>query len=162
MQTEFFLVSGWVLTLFMCQTTWFLKDAIPPSPGQYLPTPVYGVGFMFFGLYFLIAFGLLFYQMFQSNRRLKGREKAEIEYLLLSCGAGLFIGIFFLIVPSITGWNDLGAMLPLRNRHPGHSGCPGVYQADHCLYHVVPQSLRIVLRGFGPVSDILEVDRTGS
>jgi PAS domain S-box-containing protein len=110
---NFFWFLGGVLTLFMCQTTWFLKDAIPPSSGQYLPTPVYGVGFMFFGLYFLIAFGLLFYQMFQSNRRLKGREKAEIEYLLLSCGAGLFIGIFFLIVPSITGWNDLGAMLPL-------------------------------------------------
>lgn len=102
-----------LLTLFMCQTTWFLKDAIPPSGDQVLPTPVYGTGFILFASYFLMAFGRLFYSMLMSNRQLQGREKAEIEYLLLSCGAGLFIGIFFLIVPSITGWNDLGAMLPL-------------------------------------------------
>ncbi|MDF3129511.1 ATP-binding protein [Kiritimatiellaeota bacterium B1221] len=102
-----------VLVFAMCQTPWFLIDAHPPTGEQVLPIQDYGLGFLVFGLYFLLSFGTLFYLLFDSNRKLRGSEKAEIEYLLLSCGTGLFVGVFFLIAPQLTGWTDLGAFLPL-------------------------------------------------
>ncbi len=102
------------LVMFViCQTNWFLMDAQPPAAGDVLPTAEYGPAFSILGIYFLVAFGRLFYLMFKSNRILKGSRKAEIEYLLLSCGTSLFLGVLIFLVPHITGWKDLGALNPI-------------------------------------------------
>lgn len=96
----------------ICQSSWFLNDATPPTRSQVLPTPHYGEGFILVALYFVVAFASLISLLIQSNRRMTGGGKAEIEYILLSCGTGLFLGVVIFLIPNLTGWNDLGALLP--------------------------------------------------
>lgn len=102
-----------LLMFLLCQTKWFLLSAWPAAEGDVLPDIEYGPAFSVLGIYFMAAFALLFRLMVKSTRELRGSGKAEMEYLMLSCGTGLFLGVFLFLVPQITGWKDLGALNPL-------------------------------------------------
>jgi signal transduction histidine kinase len=104
---------SWSIISLLCLTKIFLQNAKLPSEGELLVIPDYGVGFLLYILYFLTSFSMLFYKIHKDCKKFDGVRRTEIEYILLSCGAGLFIGVFFLIVPNLTGWIDLGALLPL-------------------------------------------------
>lgn len=112
LRNKYWLIPSFLIIL-LCQSSWFLEDVLPPTSVDVLPTPIYGPGFLVFSLYFLVSLALLISFLVKSNRSLKGARKAEIEYMLLSYGTGLFIGVFFLIVPFLTKRNDLSALLPL-------------------------------------------------
>lgn len=104
---------SWLLISLLCQSDLFLKSVKLPANEELLAIPNYGTGFQLYILYFLTSFSFLFFKIYKDFRIFHGVKRAEIEYILLSCGAGLFIGVFFLIVPNVTGWIDLGALLPL-------------------------------------------------
>lgn len=97
----------------LCQSTWFLEGVSPIESGTFLPIPDYGNGFYVFCLYLIITFFTLIFLLVKDNQKLRGTEKTEIEYILLSCGTSFFLAVFFLIAPLILNWNDLGAFLPV-------------------------------------------------
>jgi signal transduction histidine kinase len=103
----------WGLVAILCQTPPFLRSVDMPPAGQMLAKPLYGWGFLLYSFYFISSWILLFRKLFRSKRIEKGYKQSEIEYLLLSCAISLFVGVFFLIIPIITGLIDLGAALPL-------------------------------------------------
>jgi len=107
----------WILTATvisaLCQTYFFLVGASLPAIDQVIGTPDYGPAFIPFALYFLVSFIVLFVKLYRGTLNLKGVQKTEIQYLLFSCGTSLFIGVFSLIIPNLTGWIALGALLPV-------------------------------------------------
>ncbi len=103
----------WVAVVMLCQTDWFLEGATMPEPGKVLAMPDYGPGFIFFNIYFIGSWAILFTSMGQSVRRVSGVKRTELEFVLLSCVTSLLIGVFFLIIPNLTGQIDLGSFLPV-------------------------------------------------
>jgi len=106
-------VFFWAATALLCQTSFFLESARLPERDGMLAIPVYGPGFILFAVYFLASLATLFTFLIRDTLQATGVERSEMEYVLFSCGTSLFIGVFFLIVPNLTGWIDLGALLPV-------------------------------------------------
>lgn len=105
-------ILAWILIVGLCQTDVFLESAILAEEDQILAKPEYGPGFLVFNIYFLGAWAMLFTSMIRSKRRVSGVKRTELEFVILSCVTSLLVGVFFLIIPNLTGLIDLGSFLP--------------------------------------------------
>jgi len=112
------LLSKWWLIFYfpvavICQTQLFLISAKLPSGEQLLAQPIYGPGFPVFGVYMVLSLIALVYLFNRDRKKAEGILRAEINFVLLGCTFGLFFGVLFLIISSITGSIDSGWPVPL-------------------------------------------------
>jgi len=108
--------TAWAVSALMafslCQSPGFLLSARLPEAGEVLATPFYGPVFPFYAAYFLISLGILFRLMAGDMRRVSGLPRTEVEYVVLGSVVSFALGVFFFLVPNLTGLTDLGAVLP--------------------------------------------------
>ena len=99
--------------ILFCQTKLFLAGAQMPGMGQTVGVPLYGPGLKFFTLYFVVALVFLIWSFTRDLRRSTGLPRAELEFILMATGFGIFFGILLFVVPIIIKRQEFGQFLPL-------------------------------------------------
>ncbi len=98
---------------FLCQTSFFLESATLPVDRNQIPEPRYGPGFYLFSLYMVLSWTTLAVFFLRDLKHTAGVQRTEVQFIFLGSIFALFFGILLLIIPNLTGLDDLVQLLPL-------------------------------------------------
>jgi nitrogen-specific signal transduction histidine kinase len=108
---------NWIIAypavLALCQTSFFLYSAELPIGEQAVAAPNYGPGFFLFALYMVASVLVLIFSYVKDIRSSTGIQKVELEFVLVGCIIGFFVGVLLATLPTLTGVVELGQLLPL-------------------------------------------------
>lgn len=97
----------------LCQTSFFLVTATLPRNPTDIAMPTYGPGFIIFAAFFVISLIVLVAQFIRDHRAASGVRRLEFGFIILACSCGVFFGVVLLIIPNVTGFHEIGQLLPL-------------------------------------------------
>lgn len=91
----------------LCMTDFFLRDVVistADTGAAAIAEPIYGPGFLVFGLYFLGVSIRLISALIRDLRTLQGIQRAEVGFVVLGAASALLIGTLLgILVPIVLG-----------------------------------------------------------
>ncbi len=107
----------WLLILIgiiaLCQTRFFLRNAILPTDPMDIALPVYGPGFIVFTAFYILSLITLVGLFIRDHRTAFGIWRVELGFIILACTCAVFFGILFMVVANATDYHEIGQLLPL-------------------------------------------------
>jgi len=111
---SWFRFAAAAVTVCLCQTRFFLKDACLPVGGETIAEPIYGPGFVLFVGYWVVTVATLIWGFFRALVRSQGICRMELQIMSLGSLFGFVPGVLLvLLVPLFTGTSQSGRITPI-------------------------------------------------
>jgi len=107
-------VAATSATAVLCQTRFFLIGAYLSNVADALPEPVYGGGFVWFVVFWIVFVAALVWNFFRSLARAEGVCRMELQVMALGSFFGLVPGVMIvLVIPLLTGSSQSARFTPV-------------------------------------------------
>ncbi len=108
-----YLLIACLAVFVLCHSPLFMVSARPTGPDHTVPSISYGIGFMFFILYFIMVIIAMSVGFVRAYKKSSGVKREEFLFLQMGGCASLVFGVSLLSAGVIFDYQEIGIFLPL-------------------------------------------------